>query len=415
MVIIPALIFAQFSHNTTSPYSRYGLGDLHSGNFGRSEAMGGAMIGSRNSYNINIANPASYSSVDTLSFLFEFGLKAKLTSFKTDISKMGANDINFDYFAFAFPITRRIGAGFGLIPYSDSGYDVQLTEEEETFGQVWHRYTGEGTLSRAYIGLGIQPIKNFSVGANVYYFFGTLTSNAKVIFLEGADYYTTQMYEQIRLRDFGLKLGLQATVPFSGKNSLTLGLTLENKPTFTGFHSLQAQKYLSYGTSDPDIDTIYNFDEIKDVIEMPMSLGAGLSFRTKDKLEVNADYIHESWSKALFFGATNPFLTDLDRYSFGIEFIPEKFSIRNYYQRIAYRAGFKFEESYLFINNHQINDVGISFGIGLPVFRSYSMVNFSTELGRRGTTTNNLVRENYLKMTLSINLYDQWFIKRKYD
>lgn len=414
-IAVPALISAQFNHNTTSPYSRYGLGDMQPGTFGRSAAMGGAKIGSRNSYYINLSNPASYSSADTLSFLFEFGFKSKFSSFKSDISKMTTNDINFDYLAFSFPISKRIGASFGLVPFSDSGYDIQLTENEENFGKVWHRYNGDGSLSKAYAGVGIRPFKFLSVGADVYYLFGNLTRNANVIFLEGDDFYTNQMYEQIRLRDFGVKFGVQTIIPLNEKKSISIGATFENKPQVTAFHSLLAQKYLSYGTSTSDIDTIKNIKELKDYITMPSSFGIGISYRNIDKLEINADYSHEAWSQALFFGASNPFVTDANKYSVGAEYIPEKYSIRNYVDRMAFRAGFRYEESYLQINGHQLNDIGISFGIGLPVFRSYSMVNVSAEIGKFGTKADNLVKENYLKMTLSVNLYDQWFIKRKFD
>jgi hypothetical protein len=415
LIAIPAVIFAQFNHNTTSPYSRYGLGDLQPGNFGRSAAMGGAKIGSRSSYYINLSNPASYSSADTLSFLFEFGFKSKFSSFKTDISKMTTNDINFDYLAFIFPVSKRIGFSFGLLPFSDSGYDIQLFQDEENFGKVWHRYNGDGSLSKVYTGIGIRPFKFLSVGADFYYLFGTLTRNANVVFLEGSDFYTNQMFEQIRLRDFGMKLGLQTIIPFNDKKSVTVGATYENKPSLTSFHSLLAQKYLSFGTSSSDIDTIKNVKEEKGSITMPSSFGIGISYRNIDKLEINADYVYQAWSDARFFGEANPFLTDANKYSVGVEYIPDKYSIRSYFDRMAFRSGFRYEETYLNINGHHLADIGISFGIGLPVFRSYSMVNVSAEVGKMGTKEDNLVKENYFKMTLSVNLYDQWFIKRKFD
>ena len=148
---------------------------------------------------------------------------------------------------------------------------------------------------------------------------------------------------------------------------------------------------------------------------MPLTYGIGLSYTTKDKLEINADYIHQGWSNASFFGQTNKILTNLDRFALGAEFVPDKYSIRSYFNRVAYRAGFKVEKSYLMLNGQQINDIGISFGVGLPVYRSASTINMSAEIGKRGTTSNNLIREYYSKLTISINLYDIWFVKRKFD
>ena len=132
-------------------------------------------------------------------------------------------------------------------------------------------------------------------------------------------------------------------------------------------------------------------------------------------MEVNFDYLHQSWSKAKFFGSTNPVLTDLDKFAIGAEWIPDRFSIRSYLNKVAYRAGIKYEKSYLLLGNQQINDFGISFGVGLPIYRSNSTINIAAEIGRRGTTKHNLVLENYAKLNLSVNLYDLWFIKRKFD
>ncbi len=84
-------------------------------------------------------------------------------------------------------------------------------------------------------------------------------------------------------------------------------------------------------------------------------------------------------------------------------------------KRIAYRGGLKYEKSYLMIGNEQIKDFGISFGVGLPVYRSLSTINISAEIGQRGTTDFNLIKEQYAKLTLNVNLHDIWFVKRKFD
>jgi hypothetical protein len=414
LLFFPAVLFGQFNNNTTSPYSRFGLGDLQRGSVGRSAAMGGAILGSRSNQQINLANPASFTSVDSLAFLADFGFKADFAQYKNDLSRFSTNNINFSYFAFSFPVTSWLGAGLGLTPYSDTGYDVQMTQEEENFGTVWHRYNGEGSLSRATLGFGIKPLKNISLGVNLYYFFGRLTRNATVAFLDDVDFYTNEKYEQIRLRDFGLSYGLQATLPVNPTNRITLGVTLEARPEFTAFHSDLTRKVLTDGTST-DIDTVVFIDEIRDKIKMPLALGVGLSFTSGEKLEINADYVRQVWSEATFFGESNPFLTDLNRFSVGGEYIPNRYSIRSYFDKVAYRAGFSFENYYLIFGDQQLNDLGISFGVGLPIYRSLSMVNVSAQLGKRGKMSNTLIREYYAHLTVSVNLYDMWFIKRKYD
>jgi hypothetical protein len=414
MITLPGLLFAQFNNNTTSPYSRFGLGDLHSYNFGRTFAMGGASLASRNSQQINVANPASYTAVDTLAFLFEFGMNGKFANYQNDITSMNANDVNFRYFAMNFQVKNWLATSIGLTPYSDVGYDVTITEDVENVGEVRSFYYGEGSLSRAYFGLALEPVKNISVGANLNYMFGSLNRNAEIAFINASDFYSIQKYEKIRVRDFGLNFGLQATVPLKNDQSITFAAVLENKPEYTSFYSDITQKNLTSGNSS-DLDTLNFQDEEKSLIRFPLSYGAGISYVKNNQLEINLDYYRQNWSEAIFFDSNNPVLTDLDKFALGAEWIPDKFSIRSYLNRIAYRAGLKYEKTYLMLNNQQINDFGISFGVGLPVYRSNSTINVAAEIGRRGTKKSNLVVENYAKLNISVNLYDLWFIKRRFD
>ena len=80
-----------------------------------------------------------------------------------------------------------------------------------------------------------------------------------------------------------------------------------------------------------------------------------------------------------------------------------------------YRIGLFYENSYLMLNEKQINSYGLTFGLGLPFTKSRSSVNLSAELGQTGTTQNDLIKESYVKFTLHFLLYDRWFMKRKFD
>ena len=414
LLLFPAILFAQFNNNTTSPYSRFGLGDLQPYSYGRTYAMGGASLASRYNQQINLSNPASYNAIDSLGFMFEFGIYGKWVDHRSSISNMTSNDINFRYFAMNFQITNRIGASLGLTPYSDVGYNVQINESIENAGAIQHNYYGEGSLSKAYFGLAIEPLKNISVGANLHYLFGSLNRNAEIYFLENSDFYIIQKNENLRIRDFGLTMGVQATLPLGEDRSLSLGAVFENKPKYTSFYSDLTQKNISSQNSS-DLDTLNLQIEDENSIQMPLSYGVGLSYAKNNKYEINADFYHQSWSKAIFFGSPNTILTDLNKFAIGAEWIPDRFSIRSYLSRIAYRAGLKYEGSYLMIDNQQINDFGITFGVGLPLYRSNSTINVAAEIGRRGKKTGNLVLENYAKLHLSVNLYDLWFIQRRFD
>ncbi|WP_167610155.1 hypothetical protein [Maribellus sediminis] len=413
IILFPAMLFAQFNNNTTSPYSRYGLGDLNSYSFGRTTAMGGATLASRYDLQINGANPASYSAIDSLNFLFEFGLQGNFSKYKSNISSATSNDINFNYFAMAFRINDWMATSIALYPYSSVGYNVQAGEELENSVEYLTTYYGEGTISDAVWGLAIQPSKYFSLGMNLNYRFGNLSRNSELNF-SGADLYLLQRYSRLRLRDFGLELGAQAILPLKNDKQLVLGAVLENKPKYTALASDIVMKNIYYSQSS-DLDTLFFQEEEKAELVFPTTIGLGLSFSKKNVYEINVDYYHQGWSDALFLGEKSEFLADLNKFAIGAEWIPDKFSIRSAFKRVAYRAGFNYEQTYHSFDGHQINSFGITFGLGLPVYRSNSTINISAEFGRRGTTDFNLIREDYAKVNLSANLHDLWFIQRKID
>lgn len=413
LIFIPAVLFAQFNNNTTSPYSRYGLGDLQPYSTGRSAAMGGASLASRYNMQINAANPASYTSLDSLNFLFEFGLEGKFANNLTETTSMKSNDVNFKYFAMSFRITKWMATSLSLTPYSDVGYFVTSVSDIDNVGNVYATYYGAGTISNARWGLAIEPIKNVSVGANVNYRFGQLNRNTEVTFADPS-FYNVQRYSTLRIRDFGLDLGAQATLPLKNDKSLTFGLVFANSPEYTDFVSDIIQKNLSYGGAR-DQDTLLYREEEEGQLKFPMIFGGGLSLAKENVYEINLDYYHEGWANAEFLGGKSNFLTDLNKFAIGAEWIPDKFSIRSFINRVAYRAGFKYEQTYHTFAGQHINDFGISFGVGLPLYRSSSTLNISAELGKRGTKEYNLVLEKYAKVNVSVSLHDLWFMQRRIE
>ncbi len=85
------------------------------------------------------------------------------------------------------------------------------------------------------------------------------------------------------------------------------------------------------------------------------------------------------------------------------------------FKRITYRAGLRYNQSYLDFNGTQINEFGISFGFGFPMKKSKTGIDLGFEIGRRGTTNNNLIQENFVNVLLGISIQEHWFHKRKYQ
>ncbi|MFM2011188.1 MAG: hypothetical protein RLZZ479_1579, partial [Bacteroidota bacterium] len=104
-----------------------------------------------------------------------------------------------------------------------------------------------------------------------------------------------------------------------------------------------------------------------------------------------------------------------NRIAVGGYYIPNYNSFTSYTKRIVYRAGLRYEKTGLIVDSEAINDIGFTLGLGMPITGSFSNVNFGFELGKKGTTTSNLVQENYANFSLSLSLNDKWFEKRKFN
>ena len=97
------------------------------------------------------------------------------------------------------------------------------------------------------------------------------------------------------------------------------------------------------------------------------------------------------------------------------------FLSNNYAKQVNYRLGAQFGKSYVTHAGKGVPEFGMTFGFGIPFGkvstfnRSFSNLNFSVEIGRRGVNQNDAQKENYYKVVLAYSLSDRWFIKRKFD
>lgn len=75
------MVMAQ--NNTNSPYTRYGYGHLSDQGSSNSKAMGGVAYGLRDGSQVNFANPASYTAVDSLTFIFDGAVSCRIPTSAT--------------------------------------------------------------------------------------------------------------------------------------------------------------------------------------------------------------------------------------------------------------------------------------------------------------------------------------------
>jgi len=134
----------------------------------------------------------------------------------------------------------------------------------------------------------------------------------------------------------------------------------------------------------------------------------------QDKLVAGAEVVYQDWSNVSLPTLGQSF-NQSTSVRVGLEYIPNRFDLKNYLKHISYRAGAYYTSPIAKVNNTMINDYGLTLGAGLPFKNTKSSLNFSVETGKRGTQANNLIKENYTYFSVSLILYDFWFFKPKYN
>ncbi|MHC1703995.1 MAG: hypothetical protein AB9846_08805 [Tenuifilaceae bacterium] len=409
-------IFAQSqSTNTYSPYSRYGIGIIPTRGFASTKAMGGISQAVRNPFGINYLNPASYTAQDSMSFILDFGLEAGATKFDSDGQTATNGSGGMHHVAISFPVTKWWGASLGLVPYSHVGYRIKHYETDpillSSIGRIKYYNSGNGGINQAFIGNAFSPIKNFSVGFNMSYFFGSLNYTNEVVFpINQPNYANTIVKNSIVVKDLAFSFGAQYTAYLNKKDKtyLIFGATLDNETEINAKRkSVMNWEISGYSFSD-SIEVGY-----KNSIDFPRNISVGAALSLKNKLYTSLEYSTQDWSNAEFLGIKDS-LTNSQTFRFGAEYTPNRYDLRSYYKRISYRFGTHYTNSYLEIGDNQIKDIGVSLGVSFP-FRNNTKFNVSFEFGSRGTTNDKLVKETYGLLNLSFTFYDFWFIKRKFN
>lgn len=419
ILIFPYFVAAQISNN--SPYSRFGIGDIvENTGLGKNRALGGISLGLRDTDAIVTGNPACFSARDSMSFLFEFGALGKRSELTSNGLTDRFDDINFNHLAIAFPVTKWLGTSIGVIPFSNQNYHINNTIREgdplynSNIGDLDIKNIGEGGINQFFIGNAVKLNKNFSVGFNFSYLFGNLNRVRTLLFVGKDDFYNSQYTDKTTVGDIKFDWGLQYTARFMEDMEFTLGATYSNKTNLSAQHEILEMNNVYSVDLGVYIDTIRNITDNNGHIGLPSKLGAGFTLRKGDKFLIGADYFTQNWSDAKFFGKSDS-LVNSSTIRGGVEFVPNSRDLRNYLNTIHYRFGGHYSDTYLQLNGEKVKDFGISFGVGLPLKQSRSMFNISFELGQRGTTDKNLIKEKYGIISFSLTLYDIWFVQRKFD
>ena len=402
-----------------SPYSRFNIGSLAPTGSFRSLGMGGTGTAIRNNSSIYFTNPASYSSLDTNSFVFDFGIDYGRNFISEGVDKFSSDDIDFHHIIMGFPLSKGWGVALGAVPMSSGYYDItqNVTSSDPTYdpniGEYTINHAGNGGITKFFLGTGVQIGKNFSVGANFSILSGQLTRTNQFVFSNSSDYYSVfhnSSQEKLELIGVNLDWGIQYAASLKNNYFLVIGASVSSGNNYSSKYNLLSLKYTAFTATD----TLSYVSDNSAKTFIPGTLRAGISFGKKNKFTSAIDFISTKWSASKIPGSTN-YAADTKNLFIGAEFIPDRFANYSYLKKVEYRIGGHVGDNYLIINGEQLKEYGASIGLGLPM-RTYSKINLYLDFTKKtGSLSNSLHKENYITMGLSLNLYDFWFVKRKYE
>jgi len=399
-------------HDDGSLYSRYGIGELTSFASSQAQALGGASVSLFSYDYLNFSNPATWSrqTLVRVAVGVQFDqLRAQDAVGRSEQLTRG----NFNALQIGLPLlSRKLGLGISYEPFSRIHYEVSTSstlstpQDAELAYQVNHQ--GSGGLHQARIGLGIKLNSRISIGASTDFLFGIIEEGHRTTFTD-TDLLQTNQVSSTRL--FGVTPSLGITLSLDRENyeivlaaSGVLPVTLDGTQTLTLGESL-------------NLDTLGISS--KGNVKLPAQVRGGLSFRYRNRWLVSTEIRHEPWSNAsssLPFAAFESVnLHNRTRYSLGVELVPAGASIQSsYLSRTAYRLGFYRDKLYISpVAGRNVMVTAVTGGFGLPTLFLGTRLDISFEIGTRGTTNYNLIRDRFVGVSATLNIGERWFVKRR--
>jgi hypothetical protein len=400
-----------------SPYSRFNLGTLESQGSFKSLGMSSVGTAIRDNSSISFSNPASYSSLDTNSFIFDFGVDYGRNFISDGVSKYSSDDLNFHHLIIGFPLARGWGFSVGIVPMSSGFYNIteNVTSSDPGYdpsiGEYVIYHGGSGGITKFFIGSGKKIGSHFSLGANMTLLSGNISKTNQVIFSDSYTVFHDNNREKLELIGINFDYGLQYATSFKNNWFLNIGASLTSGNNYKSNYEHLSMKYTAYGITD----TITSISDNSAKTFIPATLKFGIAFGKINKLTTGLDFVTTKWSASKIPGSTD-YAANTRSLLFGVEYIPDKYSNYSFINRLEYRIGGHFGDNYLIINGKQIKEYGASIGLGIPLRRTFSKANLYLDFTRKsGFSSINYHAEDFLSVGISLNLYDVWFIKRKYD
>lgn len=424
---------------SNSPFSRFGIGDFFNQYTAQQAGMAGLTTANISPYHLNLENPAALSYLQATSF--QVGISARYSAYKEEGNSENVWSGFVNYIALGFPLINPVnkildrddrpislGMAFSLRPYTTVGYDILTNITPQDFpevGSTSNSFKGSGGTYRLMWSNSFR-YKSLSAGFSVGAIFGTITNNTRIS-LDSIDIaYVSEFQEDIGFGGWLWEAGLLYTLNLNEVKRTPGGPALAGRQKRITFGLTgNSNNYITTRTSSfqfrdnarlLDLDTIDLGAEVRNQAVLPTEISLGITYEKVNQLKLGVEYSVGLWDN-FESSIDNANLANNYRIALGGEYTPNIASIRSYFDKVRYRFGAFYGTDPRVIGGEQLENYGLTLGIGFPMIRpreTVSYFNFAIELGQFGVT--DILTETYVKLTVGFSLNDNsWFFKRKFD
>lgn len=422
--VISTNVFAQTEQDKAkngSFYSLFGLGLPVDGTSAQEKAMGIYGISFNDLDTPGLGNPAFWSRGNLTRATAGFGLSS--ISGKDNSGSNKNASLAAGHFHTVFPIKAgKMGMSVALYPVTRSSFrnlnesEFVLAQNDSLFYSVDER--GIGGTTKFELGFAYTVSDFLSVGYAPAFTFLSESSSSYVKF-ESSSFSDSRIDTKIRASAFAHRFGAQFIFRNIASNNdlLLIGGTL-NLPV--NLEAKQSSSTLKRGLNANLPPRSFAIgDTTESSVSLPLEYGLGVSYFPSVFFNASLEAQMQQWGSTEYgFDATEEsLLSNRFRIGLGTQLHPYRHNSNKFLSKFKYSNGISYDTGHLTFGDDKISTLWLSAGIGIlsTVNRSRSSVDLSFQYGIRGTTSNNLVRENIWALNLSVNLTELMFIRPKFN
>ncbi len=320
------------------------------------------------------------------------------------------------HLSIGLPISKKATAAFGIKPFSAKEYKfyAPVSSPFDTAVSISSFQKVQGTLSQVFLAGGFQVAKNFNLGIEASYVFGTFTQTDSII-IAYRNFFGNQysIDRQTLFKGLMLRPGFSLVIPINKEKltSFVIGGTVQMLP------ALQAKNYETvfrpYGIDTINTGSTSNF-------QYPITYGLGVAYQRSYNFRFAADF---KFMMASGLKLAYPSQTVNNGWQFGLgtEYIPGTSKSTRYVNIINYRAGIQLAALPYTVGDQSIQSQLITLGASFPIIRKESkfmrpLFNVAFQFGQMGNPNTFEGRDRYIGFVLGVTLNDQlWFQRYRID